>query len=275
VNTAGIVTVVEAQDLAEELKTDQCLLIQVTSPEVYEQAHLPGAVLVVPAELVSGVPPASGRLPERDRLITLFNRIGLTSVSKVVVYDDEGGGWAGRLGWTLDVIGHRNWRYLNGGLQAWAATGLAMTQGQPVPVEPSDNANLVIDESPIAEIADVLAASAGTGTAIWDVRSAEEYSGQKQAAARAGHIPGAVNYDWLLLKDPNNAQRLVEGLDDILTQLGIHADQPIITHCQTHHRSGLSYMIGRILGRNIRAYHGSWSEWGNREDTPIENPAIG
>ncbi|MEE2782289.1 MAG: rhodanese-like domain-containing protein [Pseudomonadota bacterium] len=274
-NTAGIVTVVEAQDLAEELKTDQCLLIQVTSPEVYEQAHLPGAVLVVPAELVSGVPPASGRLPERDRLITLFNRIGLTSVSKVVVYDDEGGGWAGRLGWTLDVIGHRNWRYLNGGLQAWAATGLAMTQGQPVPVEPSDNANLVIDESPIAEIADVLAASAGTGTAIWDVRSAEEYSGQKQAAARAGHIPGAVNYDWLLLKDPNNAQRLVEGLDDILTQLGIHADQPIITHCQTHHRSGLSYMIGRILGRNIRAYHGSWSEWGNREDTPIENPAIG
>jgi len=275
VNTAGIVTVVEAQDLAEELKTDQCLLIQVTSPEVYEQAHLPGAVLVVPAELVSGVPPASGRLPERDRLITLFNRIGLTSVSKVVVYDDEGGGWAGRLGWTLDVIGHRNWRYLNGGLQAWAATGLAMTQGQPVPVEPSDNANLVIDESPIAEIADVLAASAGTDTAIWDVRSAEEYSGQKQAAARAGHIPGAVNYDWLLLKDPNNAQRLVEGLDDILTQLGIHADQPIITHCQTHHRSGLSYMIGRILGRNIRAYHGSWSEWGNREDTPIENPAIG
>lgn len=274
-NTAGIVTVVEAQDLAEELKTDQCLLIQVTSPEVYEQAHLPGAVLVVPAELVSGVPPASGRLPERDRLITLFNRIGLTSVSKVVVYDDEGGGWAGRLGWTLDVIGHRNWRYLNGGLQAWAATGLAMTQGQPVPVEPSDNANLVIDESPIAEIADVLAASAGTGTAIWDVRSAEEYSGQKQAAARAGHIPGAVNYDWLLLKDPNNAQRLVEGLDDILTRLGIHADQPIITHCQTHHRSGLSYMIGRILGRNIRAYHGSWSEWGNREDTPIENPAIG
>ena len=274
-NTAGIVTVVEAQDLAEELKTDQCLLIQVTSPEVYEQAPLPGAVLVVPAELVSGVPPASGRLPERDRLITLFNRIGLTSVSKVVVYDDEGGGWAGRLGWTLDVIGHRNWRYLNGGLQAWAATGLAMTQGQPVPVEPSDNANLVIDESPIAEIADVLAASAGTGTAIWDVRSAEEYSGQKQAAARAGHIPGAVNYDWLLLKDPNNAQRLVEGLDDILTQLGIHADQPIITHCQTHHRSGLSYMIGRILGRNIRAYHGSWSEWGNREDTPIENPAIG
>ncbi len=274
-NTAGIVTVVEAQNLAEELKTDHCLLIQVTSLEVYQQAHLPGAVLVLPAELVSGVPPASGRLPERDRLITLFNRIGLTSASKVVVYDDEGGGWAGRLGWTLDVIGHRNWRYLNGGLQAWAATGLQMTQGQPAPVVPSDNANLVIDESPIAEIADVLAASAGTDTAIWDVRSIEEYLGQKQTAARAGHIPGAVNYDWLLLKDPNNAQRLVENLDDILTQLGIHADQSIITHCQTHHRSGLSYMVGRILGRNIRAYHGSWSEWGNREDTPIENPAIG
>jgi thiosulfate/3-mercaptopyruvate sulfurtransferase len=47
--------------------------------------------------------------------------------------------------------------------------------------------------------------------------------------------------------------------------------RPVITHCQSHHRSGLSYMVGRLLGfANIRAYHGSWGEWGNRDDLPIE-----
>ena len=64
--------------------------------------------------------------------------------------------------------------------------------------------------------------------------------------------------------------RLTAGIEEELTQLGIMGNGPIITHCQTHHRSGLSYMIGRLLGLDIRAYHGSWSEWGNRNDTPIE-----
>ena len=64
---------------------------------------------------------------------------------------------------------------------------------------------------------------------------------------------------------------LPNDLQALLTHLGI-ADKRIITHCQTHHRSGLSYMVGRILGLDIRAYHGSWSEWGNHPETPIELP---
>jgi thiosulfate/3-mercaptopyruvate sulfurtransferase len=108
------------------------------------------------------------------------------------------------------------------------------------------------------------------GQQIWDVRSAEEYRGERSGARRAGHIPTALNLDWMRLKDPTRQLRLVEGLEGLLRNHGIDRDKRVITHCQSHHRSGLSYLVGRLLGfRDIRAFHGSWAEWGNRDDTPV------
>jgi thiosulfate/3-mercaptopyruvate sulfurtransferase len=130
--------------------------------------------------------------------------------------------------------------------------------------------SLALDPGPIAELEDVLAAMSDPGQVIWDVRSAEEYRGEKSGSPRAGHIPTAVNLDWMDLKDPSRQLRLVAGLAELLATRGIDAAKRVITHCQTHHRSGLSYLVGRLLGfREIRAYHGSWAEWGNRHDTPV------
>lgn len=268
------VAVIEPSELHTELaaRQEDLLLVQVTSPQVFEQAHIEGAVLVTPAELVCGVPPATGRLPEVDALNRLFSRIGYRPELDIVVYDDEGGGWAGRLAWTLDVIGHRRWRYLNGGLHAWHHDGFTLVQGHGHTPSPT-SVSLQIDTTPIAEIADVLASLDDSEQVIWDVRSAEEYAGIRQASARSGHIPGAINLDWLHLQDPQRQYRLVADIENKLKKLGITDKSNIITHCQTHHRSGLSYMLGRLLGLPIQAYHGSWSEWGNREDTPIELPA--
>ena len=90
-------------------------------------------------------------------------------------------------------------------------------------------------------------------------------------AWRAGHIPGALHLDWLKLMDPDNGLSLVKNIDELLHSNGITKEKDIIAHCQTHHRSGLAYMAARLLGyKRIRAYHGSWSEWGNRSDTPVE-----
>ena len=73
--------------------------------------------------------------------------------------------------------------------------------------------------------------------------------------------------------DAANGLRLkpLEQLRERLQDLGITADKNIITHCHTHHRSGLSYLVGKALGLNIKAYDGSWAEWGNQPDTPVEN----
>ena len=255
-------------ELAARL-SENILVVQVTPSAVYDAAHVPGAVNVQPQELVSGVPPATGRLPDRARLTALFRRIGYTHGAEVVTLDDEGGGWAGRFAWTLDVIGNNNWRYLDGGLHAWHAAGLPLSR-EPSTRQPTD-VEIEIDSGPIAEAEDILAGLDDPGFLVWDCRSAEEFAGRKVTAARAGHIPGAVNLDWLELMDRGRQLRLTDGVEALLDRHGITPDRDIVTHCQTHHRSGLTYMTARLLGfPKIRAYHGSWSEWGNRFDTPVE-----
>ena len=255
-------------ELADRLD-DDLLIVQVTPRAVYEAVHVPGAVNVEPRDLVCGIPPATGRLPDREQLATVFRRIGYSHGAEVVTLDDEGGGWAGRLAWTLDVIGNPNWRYLDGGMHGWQAAGLAFSQ-EPVAPRPTD-VEIEIDHGPIAEAQDIIDALDDPGLLVWDCRSPEEYAGRKAAAARAGHIPGAVNLDWLELMDRNRGLRLVDGLAALLATRGIAPERDIVTHCQTHHRSGLTYMAARLLGfPRVRAYHGSWSEWGNRMDTPVE-----
>lgn len=259
-------SLVSATELAARLR--DAFVVQVTSRQVFAAAHVPGAVHVEPRDLVRGDLPAPGRLPPVERLTTVFRRIGYSPDRDVVVLDDEGGGWAGRLAWTLDVIGHRHWRYLDGGLHAWHGAGLPAETG-PAAVEPSA-VDIRIHPAPIAEAEDILARLDDPTLLIWDCRSAEEYRGEKAAAARAGHIPGAVNVDWLELMDRSRHLRLATNLAELLAKRGIDAERDVVTHCQTHHRSGLSYMVARLLGfPHIRAYHGSWSEWGNRTDTPV------
>ena len=265
------VEVLEPDAVADLPETDT-LLVQVTSSALFEQAHIPGAVLIEPGELVCGIPPAGGKLPSAAQISATLSRIGYQPQQRIIAFDDEGGGWAGRLCWTLDVIGHYDWAYLDGGLHAWHAAGLPLAQGFSTPA-PAEPCGISIDTDPIAEIADVMAAIVGADSVIWDVRSAKEYAGLRSGSARRGHIPGAVNLDWELLKDANRQLRLIDNLEAVADSLGLFQAEQVITHCQTHHRSGLSYLVGRLLGLNIKAFHGSWAEWGNDPSTPITNPS--
>jgi thiosulfate/3-mercaptopyruvate sulfurtransferase len=262
---------IEAEPLFQQLDNEQLLILDTSSAETYARHHLPAAIHITPSALQSGIKPAPGKLPGVAQLSELFSSAGLTPDKHVIVYDDEGGGWAGRLAWTLDVLGHSNYSYLNGGIHAWLAARLP-TQAGASASQPSDY-QATIHNAPVAALAEVLASLDDDSYAIWDARSKDEYLGNKVFAQRGGHIPGAVNIDWLELIDRQRQTRLVD-LDALqlrLNQLGLSQDKTIITHCQTHHRSGLSYLAMKILGYpNIKGYDGSWSEWGNLEHTPVE-----
>lgn len=265
---------IEARDLASRLEEDDLLLIGVCSAAVFAQRHLPGALHVEPAELVSGEKPAVGKLPSLERLSALFSRLGLRPGQRVVAYDDEGGGWAGRLIWTLELLGHENCAYLNGGLIAWLAEGLPVESGPATAQAAATGSPQFVAELTGAGRAsqeDVLASIDAADTVVWDARSAEEYQGSRLSAMRNGHIPGAVNLDWLELMDREADLRLrpLPELASLLTERGMPPGKRLITHCQTHHRSGLSYLVARLLGYEVSAYDGSWAEWGNDPETPI------
>ncbi len=261
----------QADELQKLIDKNELLIVDVSSTDNFIKGHIPGAVHILPSALQGGIKPAVGKIPNDQALNQLFSAIGLSESSHVIAYDDEGGGWAGRLIWTLDAIGHTNYSYLDGGIQAWKAAGFAVETGGFT--GRANNYPITIDSRPIAELDEVLDSLEDPSVAIWDARSAEEYRGEKLVATRGGHIPGAVNIDWLELIDRDNNMRLIDldGLQQRLNTLGLSKDKTIITHCQTHHRSGLTYLVMKILGYpSIKGYHGSWSEWGNREDTPIE-----
>ena len=260
---------IEATELQQQLNDNNLLIVDLCSDEQYRLGHIPGAVHVAPRELVLGEPPAPGRLPHKEQLDALFSRLGLTPETHVVCYDDEGGGWAGRLIWTLDVIGHNNYSYLNGGIHAWRGEGLdtETTANQPE----SNEVSVTIDSAQLTSAEDIMASLDNNDFAVWDARSPGEHNGTKVLAQRGGRIPGAINCEWTSLMDPNRQLRIREDAQEVLQQLGLTADKDIVTHCQTHHRSGFTYLVAKILGYpRIRAYPGSWSDWGNRDDTPVE-----
>jgi thiosulfate/3-mercaptopyruvate sulfurtransferase len=264
---------IQPAELEAVLTAPDLLIVDTCQPQNWAQLHIPGAVHINPGEMLCGIPPAPGKLPSLAQLTALFSRIGYQPDQHIVVYDDEGGGWAGRFIWTLDVIGHTRYSVLDGGLHSWYQEKHAVTNEVRAVVPTT--VSLALHTDVIAELETVLNSLGDPTVKIWDARSSEEYLGLKSSSARAGHIPGAINLDWLELMDRSRHLRLLP-LAEIrqrLDTLGIHAGDRIITHCQSHHRSGLTYLVAKLLGFQAQGYHGSWGEWGNHPDVPIEKIA--
>lgn len=264
--------IIEPNELEAELGDKNLLLVDLSQAQTYVQYHLPGAIYLEYAWIVHIEQPRMGLLPDVAQLSNVLSALGLTKETHVVAYDDEGGGRACRFLWTLDVVGHKNFSLLNGGLHAWANEGHQVTSEIYYPQKAEYQAN--INQGPIADRQYILDHLHNDKIAILDTRSPQEYAGIKVFAQRGGHIPGAINIEWTEAMDKNRNMRLKpeNELRELLETHGITQDKEIITHCQTHHRSAHTYILLKSLGyKNVKGYPGSWSDWGNDASTPIEN----
>ena len=266
---------IEPEQFLPFLDNPGYIILDLSRESVFEQLHLPHAIAVKPKELVCVDELTLGLLPETEKLQQLFDRLGITSEHHVVVYDDEGGAWAGRLIWNLHCAGFYQVSLLNGGIHAWLAAGYPISTDIQTPTitEQTYQVNLShIDQIRVQydELAKLVAARS---IQIWDCRTESEYTGVRLTARRAGHIAGAKRYEWSTAINRQDHLKLhpLHRIQQQLQQLDFDFSKPVVVYCQSHHRSGLAYIIGRLLNWEIRAYDGAWSEWGNRLDSAVVN----
>jgi len=273
-SVASLPVVIDAAALAARLGDEHLRVVDLSRREHYLAAHVAGAVHLDYQCLVAAAPPVGGLLPPPEQLSELFASLGIDADTTVVACDDEGGGRAGRLLWTLHALGHRRAAVVDGGMVAWRAAGLptetAAVEVAPASFAAADGAEVVADAGYILE-------RLGAEDFIpLDTRSAREYSGEDCRAARGGHIPGAAHMDWVEAIDRGRDLRLVasDELRALLAERGVTPEREVVVYCQTHHRSSHTYTVLRALGYpRVRGYPGAWSDWGNRGDTPVESGA--
>lgn len=270
--TTTIPLILPPADLARQLDAADVAVVDLSSTAAFARQHIPGAVNVDFAQVTASRPPVMGLLPDAETFGRLLAAAGITPQSHVVAYDGENGLKASRFLWTLDVIGHARFSLLDGGLQAWLNAQLPVDSGVAPTVEPGAYPVSYRPEHQ-ADLNYIKAHLGDPDVVILDVRTAAEYAGTDKRAQRAGHIPGAVNVEWSQALAGGGDMRLrpADQLRALYAAAGVTPDKEILLHCQTHQRSAHSYIVLKSLDYpRLRGYPGSWSEWGNNPDTPIE-----
>jgi len=264
--------ILEPEQLPPLLGNKNVIIIDLSDLNTHRIYHLPGAIHLGYDQLCQELPSSAGELHSTAPLSQTLNQIGLTAKHHLIAYDDGDNSQACRLLWTLDLIGHSQYSLLNGGLTAWLDEGHPTEAGINETKPGSETFNYQPD-APSVDLLYLLQHLGDKSIQIVDARSSEEFSGQDNRAQRGGHIPGAINLDHRRLLSPEHSMRLIPDpeIKQIIKELKLKPKQETICHCHTHRRSALVYIALKNIGfSNLKAYPGSWAEWGNNFDTPIE-----
>jgi thiosulfate/3-mercaptopyruvate sulfurtransferase len=270
-NAQLLITPAELSSLIERGGGDRPLVLDMRPPDAYTAGHVPGAVHLDlwGFSLIDTDPaPLKSFMWMIEHVLALH---GVDGRTPIVVYDEQSGVRAARAFWFLEYFGHPSVRMLDGGFGAWTNAGLPVTRDA-APAPPTDWTG-IREARAVATWKDVRDALHTPGTVILDTRSDGEYCGTTVRARRGGAIPGAVHVEWTRNLTSAGDFKPAADLQRMYEEAGVTPDRDVITYCQGGYRAAHSYLALRLLGYpKVRNYVGSWKEWGDREDLPIEVP---
>jgi len=264
--------IVSTEWLAQHLKDDSLVLLQVGDKADFAAAHIPGAQFIQLADI--STPRGQGlalELPEVAQLQATFEKLGVTDKSRIVVYFSKD--WVTpttRVFFTLDYLGLGDrTSILDGGLPAWRAEKRPVTTEEVIPkmghITPRPNKQLVVDAVWVKNNLNK------PGVMILDARAAKFYTGEDPGRMpRGGHIPGAKNIPYESVVEDSNKFKSVDSLRQLFGTAGVKQGDSVATYCHIGQQASLLYFVARYLGYEAHLYDGSFEDWSQRTELPVE-----
>jgi thiosulfate/3-mercaptopyruvate sulfurtransferase len=264
--------------LAEHLGDAGVVVAEVDeNPDVYDEGHIPGAVKLHWKDDLQD--PVERDLVEKGEFERLMGSLGIGTDTTLILYGDKNNWFAAYAYWYLKIYGHGDVRIVDGGRQKWIDEGRELTT-EVSEVQQASYSAQERDES-IRSYREAVREAIGTDShALVDVRSPQEFSGdlisppgyEQEGAQRAGHIPSAASIPWAQAVRDDGTFKSVDELRELYGSKGVTPDKSVIAYCRIGERSAHTWFVLReLLGyEDVTNYDGSWTEWGNLVDVPIE-----
>ncbi len=268
---------VDTQWVEDHLGDDSVRIVEVDeNPALYAEAHIPGAIGFDWKKDLQDQVKRDFLAPEEFG--ELFGSRGIGNDHTIVLYGDRNNWFAAYTYWYLKYYGHDAVKLMNGPREKWIAEGRPTSTDVPE-YEPQTFAAQPGDPEIRATRDEVLAAL-DAQTKLVDVRSPQEFSGEliamagyeQEGAQRGGHIPGAASVPWAQAVREDGTFKSADELRELYAGKGVLDDSDIIAYCRIGERSAHTwFVLHELLGKDdVKNYDGSWTEWGNMVNVPIE-----